>query len=309
MTARPAVGVALVEALVVEGRRLLAEVVESEATAYERRVAMGKFLIGARAQLPRRGTAEEGWGAFLEAIAIDDMTATRYMKLAEHAATLNLTERDKPPTYADAGIDNRHRGSGAYISPEQDEGDAGYRADRLIIDDPDKPDNVIPLELESPEDERPNSPRNSWCTSKPWAVAIGPVDRDPCSNDRSHILARVTYQLERGQDGLALVNDAPVDSLDFVNCPYARGFVIRWVEKYGPRRHIFLLKFDPSTEWFSLLLSFTGTVMIPKERMEFESAPGVVESSNQFPHALFYAREADVTDAVRAKCFPPWRIK
>lgn len=37
--------------------------------------------------------------------------------------------------------------------------------------------------------------------------------------------------------------------------------------------------------------------------MEFEPPPGVDKSGDMpFPHALFYAHEGDITDAVRARC-------
>lgn len=44
---------------------------------------------------------------------------------------------------------------------------------------------------------------DAQCTPRDLALDLGTFDLDPCSNPRSHILARVSFQLERGEDGLA----------------------------------------------------------------------------------------------------------
>jgi hypothetical protein len=143
---------------------------------------------------------------------------------------------------------------------------------------------------------------------------LGPWDLDPCSNERSHIQAARDLRLdERNEDGLFFASQFGPETRAFINPPYARGQVIQWVAAYAHVRFCFLLKFDPSTEWFGELIRHTGVVMIPRgERVEFEPPPGVPPEKAigvQFPHAFFYAREEDVSDEMRSACFPAWRIQ
>ncbi len=161
--------------------------------------------------------------------------------------------------------------------------------------------------------------RGSWCTPEDLADALGWFDLDPCSNPRSHILASSELSLENGDDGL-LDGDKPgtyrqgiiidrASKLDrvFVNPPYANGQVIRWIRHYAHTRFCFLLRFDPSTDWFIELYRQTALVCVPRgKRTNFEPPPGVRGSSNTIPHALFYAHAEDATPAILRKCIA-WR--
>ncbi len=151
--------------------------------------------------------------------------------------------------------------------------------------------------------------RDGWATPLWLAEIIGSVYLDPCSNPRSHILARNTCSLETGGNGLfvcekgvltgpgwwseldpeyeILYSQAWADHTVYVNPPYARGQVIRWVRHYRHTRFIFLLRWDPSTDWFSELHPHCTHVWFPDQRINFEPPPGVKSSSNPFPHALF----------------------
>jgi len=142
--------------------------------------------------------------------------------------------------------------------------------------------------------------RDSWCTPQWLARLIGEVDLDPCSNERSHIDAKLTCVYELDDNGLLDDLDAPgwfscAGSLIaapgawrvYVNPPYSRGQVLRWVRHYKHTRFIFLLRWDPSTEWFSELIGATTHVWFPDRRINFEPPPGVKSSSNPFPHALY----------------------
>lgn len=139
--------------------------------------------------------------------------------------------------------------------------------------------------------------RDTWCTPKWLADAVGPVFLDPCSNERSHIRAEhsnvwdgvagsVTDGL--GRAGLAGMCPIPVDAEPiFINPPYSRGQVIRWVERWRDYNAIFLVRWDPSTEWFRSLMERVSWVWFATaSRINFEPPPGVVASSNPFPHAL-----------------------
>lgn len=125
---------------------------------------------------------------------------------------------------------------------------------------------------------------------------------DPCSNGRSHIQADHKCDLQLGGDGLyqGAHEEGPgwyhrgktlghVDTKHtvFVNPPYGRNDVIKWVEHYRHTRFIFLLRWDPSTRWFSGLLPYCTHVWFPSRRINFEPPPGVKSSSNPFPHALY----------------------
>lgn len=159
--------------------------------------------------------------------------------------------------------------------------------------------------------------RGTWCTPKWLAEKLGPFDLDPCSNPRSHIQATETRMLERGQDGLLHVTSdcpatralkRPFDHLRvFINPPYANGQVIRWLQAYEHTRFCFLLRFDPSTDWFIELYRRTGLVCVPRgRRVNFEPPPGVTGSSNTIPHALFYKYAADATKEILRACIA-WR--
>lgn len=153
---------------------------------------------------------------------------------------------------------------------------------------------------------RSASDRDSWCTPRWLAEAVGSFDLDPCSNSRSHIAARTRWSLETNDDGLsrdiAIVPSCRV----FVNPPYSRDQVLRWVAKYEHARFCFLLRFDPSTEWFDRVYAASSLVCVPRRRVNFEPPPGVKASSNVYPHALFYRCEDDATPAVVRACIA-WR--
>lgn len=297
---RAAIVETLMTQLVTECRDAYANLRASEQDAAWRRVLLGRVLMKAREQLPKRGTPTHGWGAYLEAVEIDQATADRYMKLAE--ASLSLTERDKDkvPTYADLGIDRRESPQIESVPPPRDD---------------DAPAEV--LDHAPANDERPQVKvevdRNTWCTPKWLAEALGSWDVDPCSNERSHIIASRNLRLDRGEDGLVMADRFEGKTRAFINPPYGRGQVIQWVRAYAHVRFCFLLKFDPSTEWFGELMEHTGVVMIPRgERVEFEPPPGVPPEQAvgvQFPHALFYARPSDVSKEIKDACFPGWFLK
>jgi hypothetical protein len=149
--------------------------------------------------------------------------------------------------------------------------------------------------------------RSTWCTPAWLAEAIGRFELDPCSNDRSHIRATQRLSLEEGDDGLAFAIAVAPERRVFVNPPYENGSVLEWFRAYKHTRFCFLLRFDPSTAWFSELYRATSLVCLPRgRRVNFEPPPGVRASSNTFPHGLFYRDEADATPAILRACFS-WR--
>ena len=134
--------------------------------------------------------------------------------------------------------------------------------------------------------------RDSWCTPRWLTDIIGPVSLDPCSNPRSTVRAERSYSLEAGQDGLAYGHMFNSTTRTFINPGYSRGTVLKWVRNYLHTDFIFLCRWDPSTEWFALLMLYTTDVWFPDRRIDFVPPPGVKSSSNPYPHALFFRSEA-----------------
>lgn len=144
--------------------------------------------------------------------------------------------------------------------------------------------------------------RNCWCTPKWLADLIGPVAVDPATNDRAHIQAMVKIILEKGDTGIhdpgvpgsfrysGRLAKAERRDVVFCNPPYGHGEVIRWVNHYLHTQFIFLLRWDPSTEWFSALKKAATHVWFPNDRLNFEPPPRIKSSTNPFPHALYMAR-------------------
>ncbi len=156
--------------------------------------------------------------------------------------------------------------------------------------------------------------RDGACTPRWLAEVIGEVGLDPCSNSRSHIQAMWKVRSDLGGDGLGgtlrgtfiwagivpprLQVKATSKWRVFVNCPYARGQVIRWVRHYRGTNFIFLLRWAPDTEWYAELWPWCWGAWFPRKcavnpsgRINFDPPPGVEFSSNPFPHALYLRNE------------------
>lgn len=181
--------------------------------------------------------------------------------------------------------------------------------------------------------------RGSYCTPRYVADALPAVDLDPFSNPRSHIRARVSLALERGEDGYgsgepgthwthatsgcALLSVRQLEGSDS-RAPYLRRAgandgtwlqpdytdVLRAVRHYLHTRFVALLRFDPRPEWADLIGGASEWIGVlsnssGRSSFEFEAPPGVVASSNTFPHALYARRYEDVTPQMRALCSYP----
>lgn len=276
-----AITVPVISQLVSEGRELLASVVDSERNAQVRRMEMGRFLLKARALLPKRGSREDGWGSFLEAIELDETTAWRYIKLAE--ATLNLTEKDSAliPTYADLGLDRREGAQPDPDAPPPTDADAPPSEGAPVIEINEQPPPVVV----------PPANRDAWCTPDLLAAALPHVDVDPCSNPYSSIRADTTYMLENGQDGLLL----PWFGLLYVNGPFSK--LLPWAERLASELHEkrskrtvkgagFLVNADSSTAWWKVLTRHLPIRLDFDDRIEFKPPPGVEPSKNDRAQSL-----------------------
>ena len=256
----------------------------ARADAERRRLALGKALLAARKAWPASGPNARGWGEFLAREGIEERSAQRYM-LAAGATEQEAGGRPRP-------------------DPSEQPDPAGARGE------PEFPDSKPQLSenLTAQTDAAPSPDRDAWCTPRAIALAIGEVDLDPCSNERSHILAAQAFRLDRGEDGLACAAGVAPGVKVYCNPPYSD--VRPWVDAYAHTRFVFLLKFDPSTRWFAALIEHTELVLWPRgTRVQFEAPPGVdAGSANPFPHALFFARAEDASDAIRAMCWA-WRVR
>lgn len=141
--------------------------------------------------------------------------------------------------------------------------------------------------------------RDSWCTQQWLTDALGRFNVDPCSNGRSTVNADLSLCLDAGHDGLAglpgqyLYDDtlfqASQFTRTFINPPYSRGQVIRWIRHWANTDFTFLLRWDPSTAWWRELMSKSRWVWFADQRIQFDPPPGVSGSNNPFPHALYFA--------------------
>lgn len=181
--------------------------------------------------------------------------------------------------------------------------------------------------------------RGAYCTPRYVADALGEIHLDPFTNARSHVRSALACQLERGDDGFGegdpgtfvlreLVSSqrlpqgiqaigladgrwlcmATHSTRTWLQPDYTE--VLRCVRHYLHTRFVALLRFDPRPEWQDLIggaSSWIGVLSNSPGRssFEFEPAPGVVASSNTFPHALYARHYADVTPAMLKLCSYP----
>lgn len=303
-------------------------------TARMRRLEIGRALSKVRGAWPARGPNAKGWGEFLARVKIAESTARMYLDEFRDPAGFAEKRRDSAkPSDGDEEDDEedpvRVAGQPADPAPfrQLTEADLIQALGRL---DPDARKRVLKSTRANVKGGSGEEDRGTWCTSKVWAAAVGPWDLDPFSNPRSHIASVTRCMLEDGGDafgggppggarpGLYLAGNAHgaqpssgvADELTrvWIQPPYE--LVAEAIAHYGHTRFCALLRWSPDVKaWFPQLWERTAVVCHPWcERMEFEPPPGVPSSGDMpYPHALYYAHEADVTDEVRARCIV-WRV-
>ncbi len=253
------------------------------------RIEIGALLLQARPAWPGRGPGAKGWSEFLARVAIDDATARRYMA---EATNPNAQRGGKRETGRVDSILAEIRKLGAQ--------------DRKAL--------MSEIRTANVNGGSGESDRGAWITAAKWAARVGPWDLDPFSNDRSHVAADIQCMLEDGGNGLADLatpgswisggtSSGVADEQTRVwgQPPYE--IVEQAVAHYRHTRFCFLLRLDPSTQWFAALWERTQLLAIPLgDREMFEPPPGVEASSNPQPHAFYYAAAADVTDEIRETC-------
>lgn len=139
---------------------------------------------------------------------------------------------------------------------------------------------------------------DAQCTPRDLADELGAFDLDPCSNPRSHIRALRSYQLERGEDGLAL----PWAGSVWVNGPYSDP--LPWCQRLRAHEAPWasLWKLDTTTEWFRVLM-LSGASWAPfKKRLRYERPNNC--GSADFSSVLVW-RDWEPSDAVLMRLWEP----
>ncbi len=155
---------------------------------------------------------------------------------------------------------------------------------------------------------------------------------DPFSNPRSHIVSTERCMLEVGGDGFGdrktpgsyrTRKGAPLQHATDATRLWGQPdylFTLRAFNHYRHTRWCFLLRFDPRPEWFEEIYERAEAIAVPRGTFDadarellsttfnFELAPGLRASGNTFPHALYYRRAEDITEAVKRTCIC-WRKK
>lgn len=143
----------------------------------------------------------------------------------------------------------------------------------------------LPLGIAPPVAESEFDP-DSWCTPK-WFVDYLPVfDLDPCSNERSHIVAKQSLTIaDNGLSQPWVDVSKRKHPLVWCNPPYSD--VMPWAKMAVECAReggtvVMLVKLDPSTKWWAELMPHANWYAFRK-RMQFEGGDGV---SNNFCSAL-----------------------
>lgn len=309
-----------IEKQIVRARGKLEEVI---AAAKVRRLQLGQWLSQARATWPERGPNAKGWGEFCARVKIPDSTARAY--IAEYRHPAGFAERKSGSAKPDDQPDDDQTGPRVTPAPRES----------VLFTELTREQVADAIKRLKPEDRTwalrqgkanliggsGEVERGTWCTPKHIAIAIGPVDHDPFSNPRAHILAATHCMLEDGGDGFGdgqpgehpghyLLGSAHgsrsgvagADDRVFLQPRYDD--VLNAIAHYEHTRMIALLRFAPDVAWFRRLWLSIEVCAIFRDRVDFEPPPGIAkpESSSPYPHALYYRDHRDVTDAVRELC-------
>lgn len=147
--------------------------------------------------------------------------------------------------------------------------------------------------------------RDTWATPEWLTSAIGHVDLDPCSNERSTVLAKRRFDLNaRGENGLVLAKFVAKSTRTYVNPPYSRGMVVQFIKAYRHTNFTFCLRYDFTTEWFRELWGWCEALCFPYDRVDFVPPPGANDAGSiYYPHCLYYRRAIDVSPEVHRLCY------
>lgn len=145
----------------------------------------------------------------------------------------------------------------------------------------------------------PSFDSDSYCTPR-WLTALLPtVTLDPCTNQHASVIASKRYDFE--DDGYARWKAASDGQRVFLNPPYSRGNVQKWVNLAIDRscEHeddvLLLLKDDASTKWYANLVSAEARIWRFTGRLAFEYE-GLTAPSNNFCSILALLYDGGYSD-------------
>lgn len=144
---------------------------------------------------------------------------------------------------------------------------------------------------------------DDWCTPRDLAVLLGPFELDPCSNDRSYVIAANRYDGTPGNDGLVASWTGSV----FVNPPYSNP--LPWCERLRDHKGpwVALMKLDPSTKWWATLMQASPTVAPFRKRLKFER-PDKPPLTANFPSVLLWSRWRPCAELARLLWLPTYPV-
>lgn len=147
---------------------------------------------------------------------------------------------------------------------------------------------------------------DSWCTPPGIAHDLGPFDLDVASNPRSHIGAERSYQLDRGEDGLALPWTRPAGSPAIVWCNGPYSDPLPWCERLRVHRAPWaaLWKLDPTTKWFAQLMIGCDAWAPFRSRIKFV---GKQDYTANFASFLVWGFGWQPSPQMLARLWPPSR--
>ena len=137
---------------------------------------------------------------------------------------------------------------------------------------------------------------DNWCTPQIVLDMISEfnkgnqIDLDPCASVDAIVHAKAEFTgPPAGKDGL--VESWSGNNLVFVNPPYSRGNLYKWMQKAHQEYQkdtniqiILLIPADTSTKYFQEFVKKSNAVCFLKKRVKFIGAGG----SPKFPSALVY---------------------
>jgi hypothetical protein len=131
-----------------------------------------------------------------------------------------------------------------------------------------------------------SKPTDDWCTPAWLAKLLGRFDLDPCSNARSHINAQRYCRLDN--DNPLFRNGLTYDWRDdsvYANPPYSN--VMPWAQQLAAHSAawVALVKLDPTTKWWSTLMTATPQIAPFRKRIKFE---GPLDMTANFASVLIY---------------------
>lgn len=142
------------------------------------------------------------------------------------------------------------------------------------------------------QDEGSRQRETRWLTPVPIVKALGSFDLDPCGAP-GHTLARRTYQVDDGQDGLAL----PWFGRVFLNPPYGKLTLpfMRKMAEHGNGTALIFARTETAM-FFETVWGRATAILFLQGRVTFLDAQGVPAKANSgAPSCLVAYGDADAT--------------